>query len=222
MSVRIQLDNPQSFYTNFDFISGRVILNLTNDENVSAILVKLKGESRTALARPPGAQQYLNPSYPSLMTQRDQRQGAAKENHKILYQVSQAFPSQNLGSGTTPGLAYTLRAGQHEYPFRFKIPFNNSCSDSQYQQVIPGSGFGGSQQLPYRHTKRTLPPSLARFPGKAEIKYYVKVTVQRRSRFKENRRSEIGFKFMPVEPPGPAYRRNWHIRRASIIRCTRL
>jgi hypothetical protein len=47
MSVRIQLDDPHSFYTNLDFISGRVILSLANDDSISAINVKLEGESRT-------------------------------------------------------------------------------------------------------------------------------------------------------------------------------
>jgi hypothetical protein len=37
----------------------------------------------------------------------------------------------------------------------------------------------------------------------AEIRYYVKVTVQRPSLFKENRRSAIGFRFLPIEPPRP-------------------
>ena len=198
MSVRIQLDNPHSFYTNLDFISGRVILSLTSDENVSAITVKLEGESRTVLMRPPGAQQNLNPA---LMDRSRRTQALAEENHKILYKVSQVFPN-NTGAG----MAYTLRAGQHEYPFRFKIPFNNGCSDPQSQQMGPGSGFGGFglgglQQLQYRHVKRTLPPSLTGFPGEAEIRYYVKVTVNRPSLFKENRRSTIGFKFMPIEPP---------------------
>ena len=61
----------------------------------------------------------------------------------------------------------------------------------------------GLQQMQYRHVKRTLPPSLTGFPGEAEIRYYVKVTVQRPSLFKENRRSAIGFRFMPIEPPRP-------------------
>ena len=124
MSVRIQLDSPHSFYTNLDVISGRIILSLTSDENVSAITVKLEGESKTVLARPPGGQQNLNPS---LVTQRDQRQGVAKEDHKILYKVTQVFPSQDPGSGMTMGVSYMLRRGQHEYPFQFKIPFNNVC-----------------------------------------------------------------------------------------------
>ncbi|TVY91081.1 hypothetical protein LAWI1_G002774 [Lachnellula willkommii] len=68
MSVRIQFDNPHSFYTNLDFISGKIILSLTSDENVSAIIVKLEGESRTVLMRP-------NPQMNPQHYRRDNRQG---------------------------------------------------------------------------------------------------------------------------------------------------
>ena len=50
MSVRIQLDKPHVHFTNLDFITGRVILSILNNEKISAILVKLEGESRTRLA----------------------------------------------------------------------------------------------------------------------------------------------------------------------------
>lgn len=50
MSVRIQLDKPHAHFTNLDFITGRVILSILNHETISAILVKLEGESRTRLA----------------------------------------------------------------------------------------------------------------------------------------------------------------------------
>ncbi|KAH7351022.1 hypothetical protein BKA65DRAFT_536078 [Rhexocercosporidium sp. MPI-PUGE-AT-0058] len=198
MSVRIVLDDPHTFYTNLDFITGRIVLNLSNDENISAIVVKLEGESRTILMRP------MNVPNPQLYAQRQRREGVATENHKILYKVAQVFPNQSQGVGGM-GQAYTLRAGQHEYPFRMKIPFNNGCMEPQPQQQMGLGGFGltGLQQMQYKHVKKTLPPSLTGFPGEAEIRYYVKVTVQRPSIFKENRRSAIGFRFMPIEPPRP-------------------
>ena len=203
MSVRIQFDNPHTFYTNLDFISGRIILSLTNEETIQAIVAKLEGESRTQLMRPLGPGQ--NSTYHG---RRDARQAVAGENHKILYKVSQVFPSVDPSHHTSGGLSYTLRPGQHEYPFRFKIPLNNGCADPGSQQMGLGSGFGGLglgglQQMQYRHVKKTLPPSLTGFPGEAEIRYYVKVTVQRPSLFRENRRSAIGFKFFPIEPPRP-------------------
>ncbi|KAF8854179.1 hypothetical protein BDZ45DRAFT_657062 [Acephala macrosclerotiorum] len=207
MSVRIALDNPHAFYTNLDFISGRIILSLTSDENVSAIVVKLEGESRTVLMRPMGPMAG-QPMY----AQRDRRrEGIATENHKILYKVAQVFPTTGPSQQPMSGMAYTLRAGQHEYPFRIKIPFNNGCSDPQQQQMMGafgGFGWSGMQQMQYRHVKRTLPPSLTGFPGEAEIRYYIKVTVQRPGLFKENRRSAIGFKFLPIEPPRPPKTQN--------------
>jgi hypothetical protein len=41
---------------------------------------------------------------------------------------------------------------------------------------------------PTHHVKATLPPSIY-FPGEAEIRYYVKVTVNRPSLLKENPRA---------------------------------
>lgn len=50
MSVSIVLDRPHAHFTNLDFITGRVVLNIQSNENISAIAVKLEGESRTHLA----------------------------------------------------------------------------------------------------------------------------------------------------------------------------
>jgi hypothetical protein len=53
------------------------------------------------------------------------------------------------------------------------------------------------------HVKKTLPPTLSGFPGEAEIRYFVKVTVNRKSFFKENPRAFAPFNFFPIEPPRP-------------------
>lgn len=50
MSVRIELDKPQGAYTNLDQISGKVILSILGPETVSAITIKLEGESKSYLA----------------------------------------------------------------------------------------------------------------------------------------------------------------------------
>lgn len=52
MSVRIQLDRHQGAYTNLDYISGVVVLNILGPETIQAIKVKLEGESRSRLAGP--------------------------------------------------------------------------------------------------------------------------------------------------------------------------
>ena len=82
-----------------------------------------------------------------------------------------------------------------------------------------------------RHVKKTLPPSLSGFAGQAEIKYYVKVTVQRPAFYKENFRAvraslpslalqqakslqQADFQFFPIEPPrGPKNSRESYARR---------
>ena len=91
-----------------------------------------------------------------------------------------------------------------------------------------------------RHIKKTLPPTLSGLPGEAEIRYYVKVTVQRPAFYKENFRAvcilprlllahetcfilprclariQIApFTFLPIEPPRPPEnKREFYARRS--------
>ncbi|KAL2152714.1 hypothetical protein VTH82DRAFT_5898 [Thermothelomyces myriococcoides] len=207
MSIRIILDNPPEFYTNLDFIKGTVLLNLSRDEHIGAIIVKLEGESRTALGVPtehPGIGIGGRERHPN-------RGDTLHENHKILYKVGQVFPDENTKPAASP---YVLSPGQHRFPFQFKFPFNNACGNTEAMAriggvVSTGGPFGirvmdGTRQLMYRHVTKTLPPSFTGFPGEAEIRYYLKVTVQRPGFFKENWRYHIGLKFLPIEPPRPA------------------
>lgn len=52
MAVRIHFDRPHSHFTNLDFLTGKVVFNLAGDAAISAITVKLEGESRTRLSGP--------------------------------------------------------------------------------------------------------------------------------------------------------------------------
>lgn len=52
MAATIKLDKPHSHFTNLDHITGRVVLQLHSDTAISAIHVKLEGESRTRLLTP--------------------------------------------------------------------------------------------------------------------------------------------------------------------------
>ncbi|KAI6092141.1 hypothetical protein F4821DRAFT_224995 [Hypoxylon rubiginosum] len=202
MSIRIALDNPPEFYTNLDFISGRVILALNRPETIGNVIVKLEGESRTALTVPqPGDREdFYRPRPPG-----GSIGDIITESHKILYRVFQVFPDD--------GVALPYQPGQHEFKFNFKVPLNNICHDPKAMSAllgiggIGGSGFrtmDGSKQLMLQHVKATLPPSLTGFPQEAEIRYYIKVTIQRPGFFRENWRYQVGFKFLPVEPPRPA------------------
>jgi hypothetical protein len=146
MSVQIQLDDHKRSYTNLDSIGGRIVLSLSHDESISAIVVKLEGESKSVIARvptDPRAFHDLDPS-PSLVTKEDQRLGSTSEKHKILYEVSQVFPTQTSAArgGTATDPIHTLRAGQHEYPFKFKIPLDNGCSHLPSQQIIQNTTAG--------------------------------------------------------------------------------
>ncbi|KAF2965554.1 hypothetical protein GQX73_g8023 [Xylaria multiplex] len=199
MSIRIALDKPPEFYTNLDFISGRVIIVLNRPETIGNIIVKLEGESRTALSVQPERRDEHNVPGNSI-----------SENHKILYKVSQIYPDD--------GVALSFQPGMHEFKFSFKVPLNNICHDARAITAAMGLGgvgnagvlgrggfrtMDGTKQLMLAHVKSTLPPSLTGFPREAEIRYYIKVTIQRPGIFKENWRYQLGFKFLPIEPPRP-------------------
>lgn len=218
MSIRIALANPPEFYTNLDVISGKIILGINRPEQIGAVIVKLEGESKTALGAPDATDLQIGGPNRRRATVTENSQ-TLHENHKILYKVQQVFPGENVPAYATP---VVLNPGQHEWPFSFKVPFNNACGDPNAMVKIGGlagaggfagpSFFGmggirlmdGSKQLLYPHVTKTLPPSFTGFPREAEIRYYVKVTIQRPGLFRENIRHQLGFKFMPIEPPRPA------------------
>lgn len=72
-----------------------------------------------------------------------------------------------------------------------KIPFNNDCvKNSKFANTNNVVGLlGDINRSDTRHVKTALPPSLNGLPGQAEIRYYVKVTVQRPAFYKENFRA---------------------------------
>lgn len=217
MSINIVLDDQPEFYTNLDLVHGRVVLSLVRPETIGAIVVKLEGESKTALVVSP-----LTANGERITRPGENDGNVATENHKLLYKVQQVFPDETVSAAAGP---FSLQPGRHEFPFRFKMPFNNACSDPNAMARLGGIanagtfnvgggpaflGFAGirvmdgTRQLMYQHVTRTLPPLLTGYPGEAEIRYYVKVTVQRPGIFKENWRYAVGLRFMPLEPPRPA------------------
>jgi hypothetical protein len=218
MSIKIILDNRPEFYTNLDYVTGKIRLSINRSEQIGNIVVKLEGEATTALQVPHPHEDMSSrhgppPGPPGSIV---------SEKHKLLYKIQQVFPDEYHASGSNPYGAYPLQPGEHEFPFKFKLPINNACSDATAMSKIGGlagaGGFGsggglfgmggvrvmdGSKQLFLRHVTRTLPPSLTGFPMEAEIRYYIKVTVQRPGFLKENWRFQAGLKFLPIEPPRP-------------------
>ena len=68
---------------------------------------------------------------------------------------------------------------------------------------MTGGGFEVAKPAT-RHVKKTLPPTLSGFPGEAEIRYFVKATIKRKTFWQENPRAYMPFNFFPIEPPRPA------------------
>jgi hypothetical protein len=241
MLVQIHLDHPHEHYTNLDIIRGRVLLRVPNPSNVSSIIVKLEGESRTRLMAP------VRPDRPD-------RQRPVLEVHKFLYKTQLLFP-QNMRMedlAANPKASFTINAGDFEYPFQFKVSgglsgkadwFNFNADSAEcglptaeqpeHERVsnpllrtacetllTSFSSFANMAlevaKTPTQHVKTTLPPSLSGFPGEAEIRYFVKVTVARPQFFKENARAIANFTLLPIEPPRPpkadgeAYARRQH------------
>ncbi|KAI9719244.1 MAG: hypothetical protein M1812_003574 [Candelaria pacifica] len=110
MSVRVQLDRPHDHFTNLDFVTGRVILQLPRDETIASVVVKLEGESKMKLEGPRSVYG---------QDRQDNRTKAELEVHKLLYKVLTVFPSPDITSSPASS-GYTLKAGQHSYPFEFK------------------------------------------------------------------------------------------------------
>ncbi|KAI3007245.1 hypothetical protein CBS147346_3381 [Aspergillus niger] len=192
MSVIIHLDRPHKHFTNLDYLTGKVVLQLHSEAAIGGIQVKLEGESRTRLAGP------KNPH-----NEQSDKKRTEIEVHKILYKVETVFPTAAVFNAETPDRAYTFARGTYEYPFKFKFPFNNSCSI--HNSMLTNLNITGLRvemaRDTARHVKKTLPPSLSGFPGMADIKYYVKATVIRPQFYKENIRAITNLNFLPIEPP---------------------
>ena len=110
MLVSIGLENPHEHYTNLDVILGKVFLKVPNPTNVSSIVVKLEGESRTRLLAP------IHPNRPD-------KQRPVLEVHKFLYKTQIVWPVNVRPEDlvNNPRASFTINAGSFEYPFQFKV-----------------------------------------------------------------------------------------------------
>lgn len=109
MNVQIHLDHPHEHYTNLDVITGKVFLRVPHPTELSSVVVKLEGESRTRLLAP------VRPDRPD-------KQRPVLEVHKLLYQTDVVWPAnvrpeQLLVKAKT---SYTIQPGSYEWPFQFK------------------------------------------------------------------------------------------------------
>lgn len=108
MIVSIVLEHPHEHYTNLDLIQGKVFLRVPNPTNISSIVVKLEGESRTRLLAP------IHPNRPD-------KQRPVLEVHKFLYKTQVVWPTNVRPEDINPKAAFTINAGSFEYPYQFKV-----------------------------------------------------------------------------------------------------
>ncbi|KAJ5273872.1 hypothetical protein N7478_008997 [Penicillium angulare] len=192
MSATVLLDSQHSHYTNLDTLSGRVVLSLPTEAAIAGIQVKLEGVSQTRLS---------GPRHPQNVNSEKKR--TELEIHKILYKVATVFPTPAVVQTGPAAASYTFAPGSYEYPFQFKLPFNNACSNQNSMRTnLNFNNFKVEMARDTnRHVKKTLPPSLSGFSGMAEIRYFVKATVIRPQFYKENFRAVVPLMFLPIEPP---------------------
>jgi hypothetical protein len=110
MLVSIALQHPHEHYTNLDIINGKVALRVPNPTNVSSIVVKLEGESRTRLLAP------IHPNRPD-------KQRPVLEVHKFLYKTQIVWPPNVRPEDliNNPKASFAINPGSYEYPFQFKV-----------------------------------------------------------------------------------------------------
>ncbi|RPA85453.1 hypothetical protein BJ508DRAFT_411873 [Ascobolus immersus RN42] len=197
-NVRIILEKPSLVYTNLDVIRGRVIVDLEYEESISSITVKLEGASRSRLFIPkPETDSGLDPIHKTEV-----------EFHKFLYVVDTVFPPPGL---PPKGSGYTVKPGEHEYPFSIKVPIKSACGtasagirDRLSFDLQKGAVDFAKEST--NHHNDILPPSLSGILNDdAWIRYYLKVTVNFPKFYKPNLRAMEFFVFLPIEPPRPPF-----------------
>jgi len=118
---------------------------------------------------------------------------------------------ETKAANATSSSHFTLQAGSYTFPFRLRLPVNNSCQPPPGAMSRQNFHFTNNAIAtvthPENHVKQTLPPSLGGI-NDAYIRYFVKVTVNRPSFFSRNHRHIVPFVFCPIEPPRPPPQNN--------------
>lgn len=116
-TVNIEIDRSESggTFTNYDTITGTVKLTVTGSISLNYIQVKLEGLSRTELSIP------REPN-----GKKERKDKVLQDIHKVLYDTMIVFPPENVRQ-VSNAKEFSLTPGTYNYPFKFKIPLNNSC-----------------------------------------------------------------------------------------------
>jgi hypothetical protein len=86
-------------------------------------------------------------------------------NTQLLYLSQVVWPSAQIrDQKQSSSGAFTLQAGHYEFPFRLRLPVNNSCrpppSSLSMQNFHISHSALTTVSHPQSHVKQTLPPSL--------------------------------------------------------------
>lgn len=156
MNVSIALQHPHEHYTNLDVIQGKVVLRVPNPTNISSIVVKLEGESKTRLLAP------IHPARPD-------KQRPVLEVHKFLYKTQTLFPTnvhpEELAAN--PKASFAINNGQYEYPFSFKV----RCESQSYARISNGGRYLSIRNVSRRTAPSQTSPSPMRCPSLPEPRH---------------------------------------------------
>lgn len=156
MNVSIALQHPHDHYTNLDVIQGNVVLRVPNPTNISSIVVKLEGESKTRLLAP------IHPSRPD-------KQRPVLEVHKFLYKTNTLFPTNVRPEDlvANPKASFAINAGTYEYPFQFKVGNRRSIDEGEAKM---NSRYPSTHNVSSRPTRFPTFPSRMRCPSSRDLR----------------------------------------------------
>ena len=165
-------------YTNLDYIEGDVKLVITSSEHIENITVKVEGTtgwdtwadcigiSKTVIYAPrPGRER--GKQKPIAEVHKVFRVTRVKSNPKVLYLQQVVWPDEKLRetkASSSSSSHFTLQAGSHSFPFKLRLPINNSCQPPPRAMSMQNYQFTNNSLTtvwhPITHVKQTLPPSL--------------------------------------------------------------
>lgn len=205
--VKVTLDHEGPF-SNLMYVTGAVNMKVLKDISIENVQIKLEGISQTKVTR-----EYFTKNG-------KRRREILNETHELLYDVSTLFPPDNVKNISNSN-NFTLVPGDYDYNFAFQLPLWAQCSNPH---SFEGSNFLQSSEERTRynsHTSRTngtklshklnpLPPSMSVSYDDtncgASIKYFLKVTVRRASKFSLNTREVIPLRFRVFDAEQKSYK----------------
>ncbi|CZR61646.1 uncharacterized protein PAC_11543 [Phialocephala subalpina] len=179
MKATIQLDRPIGAhslpFTSTDYVSGTVHLILHRDDAVSRITLELSGTLHSCVVAVA-----TNPLDGTL---------EAVDSHKLFEKCLTIFPPRDIPISPK---GFSLSKGTRAFPFQIRLPILSTCHSTKDWIA---------------HCNTTLPPSfkvqVQNNVARSEMKYYLKVKIERPGRFRPDITELQELKFTPLDPSLP-------------------